>query len=226
MVCCGTYSAHDVCVCVCVRYKVVLTVGNGDKVTVVDRGITATVLFNPWSSGEYPAMSSPILCALAPSSPAEDSTYFSNTSELSEYVLNNQGRIWVGSADSNYGRPWQFAQFTKQALEVALYLLDFLPQAVRADPVQVSPNPVMTLQTDTLNLSMQVARHISAWVNVQDDDGILVGNWSGDYTGGVSPLSWTGSSEILAQFLTDKKPVQYAQCWVFSGVQTTCECWP
>ena len=137
------------CVCVCVRYKVVLTVGNGDKVTVVDRGITATVLFNPWSSGEYPAMSSPTLCALAPSSPAEDSTYFSNTSELSEYVLNNQGRIWVGSADSNYGRPWQFAQFTKQALEVALYLLDFLPQAVRADPVQVrpSPNPVMTLQT-------------------------------------------------------------------------------
>ena len=132
--------------------------GNGDKVTVVDRGITATLLFNPWSSGECPAMSSPpppppppppTPCALAPPSPAEDSTYFSNTSELSEYVLNNQGRIWVGSADSNYGRPWQFAQFTKQALEVALYLLGMLPQALRADPVQVrpSPNPVVTLQT-------------------------------------------------------------------------------
>ena len=52
-------------------------------------------------------------------------------------MLNNQGRIWVGSANSNYGRPWQFAQFTKQALQVALYLLDKLPKKDRADPVKV-----------------------------------------------------------------------------------------
>ena len=60
-------------------------------------------------------------------------------------------------------------------------------------------------------------------VNVQDDSGVLVGNWSGDYSGGESPLSWTGSAEILAQFAQRKKPVRYAQCWVFSGVQTSCE---
>ena len=58
-------------------------------------------------------------------------------------------------------------------------------------------------------------------VNTQDDNGILVGNWSGDYSGGESPLSWTGSAEILAQFERRKRPVKYAQCWVFSGVQTT-----
>lgn len=52
-------------------------------------------------------------------------------------MLNNQGRIWVGSANSNYGRPWQFAQFTKQALQVALYLLDKLPKKDRADPIKV-----------------------------------------------------------------------------------------
>ena len=59
-------------------------------------------------------------------------------------------------------------------------------------------------------------------VNVQDDNGILVGNWSGDYSGGESPLSWTGSAEILAQYSKTKRPVKYAQCWVFSGVHTTC----
>lgn len=68
----------------------------------------------------------------------------------------------------------------------------------------------------------QVTRHISAMVNVQDDYGVLVGNWSGDYTGGTSPLAWSGSAEILAQFNKDKQPVKYAQCWVFSGVETTC----
>ena len=59
------------------------------------------------------------------------------TGELSEYVLNNQGRIWVGSDDSNYGRPWQFAQFTPQALNVALYVLDKMSNWDRADPVKV-----------------------------------------------------------------------------------------
>ena len=69
----------------------------------------------------------------------------------------------------------------------------------------------------------QVTRTVSAMVNVQDDNGILVGNWSGDYSGGTSPTAWTGSADILTQFNKAKKPVKYAQCWVFSGVQTTCE---
>ena len=71
---------------------------------------------------------------------------------------------------------------------------------------------------------IQVTRHVSAMVNIQDDNGILVGNWSGDYSGGTSPLAWTGSAEILAKFNRTKQPVSYAQCWVFSGVQTTSEC--
>lgn len=72
-------------------------------------------------------------------------------------------------------------------------------------------------------LPVQVSRHLSAMVNTQDDNGILVGNWSGDYSGGVSPLKWTGSAEILAQFARTKKPVMYGQCWVFSGVLSTCK---
>ena len=55
-----------------------------------------------------------------------------------EYVLNNQGRIWVGSADSNYGRPWQFAQFTPQSLDVALHLLSLMTNKDRADPIKVT----------------------------------------------------------------------------------------
>ena len=72
-----------------------------------------------------------------PSLCAEDRCYYPETGELSEYVLNQSGRIWVGSDDNNYGRPWQFAQFTRQALQVSLQLLDRLPVRDRADPVKV-----------------------------------------------------------------------------------------
>ena len=58
-------------------------------------------------------------------------------------------------------------------------------------------------------------------INSQDEGGVLTGNWSGDYSGGKSPLSWTGSAAILEQYYEQKYSVQFGQCWVFSGVLTT-----
>ena len=56
--------------------------------------------------------------------------------------MNTKGRIWVGSSTNNYGRPWQFAQFTKDSLEVVLWMLDHMKGDERADPIQVlSPSP-------------------------------------------------------------------------------------
>jgi hypothetical protein len=59
-------------------------------------------------------------------------------------------------------------------------------------------------------------------LNCQDDRGVLVGNWSGDYSGGLKPTHWTGSPKILRQYMFyDGEPVRYGQCWVFSGLVTT-----
>ena len=59
-------------------------------------------------------------------------------------------------------------------------------------------------------------------MNANDNDGgVLVGNWSGNYEGGTSPLAWTGSGAILEHYWRRKKPVLYAQCWVFGGVLTS-----
>lgn len=61
-------------------------------------------------------------------------------------------------------------------------------------------------------------------INVQDDYGVLVGNWSGDYADGVSPGAWSSSVEILRKYhASDGTPVSYGQCWVFSGITTTGE---
>lgn len=59
-------------------------------------------------------------------------------------------------------------------------------------------------------------------VNSNDDNGVLQGNWSGNYAGGESPSSWTGSVDILRKWKSSGfRPVRYGQCWVFAGVLNT-----
>lgn len=61
-------------------------------------------------------------------------------------------------------------------------------------------------------------------INAQDDFGVLEGNWTGDYSGGVSPTAWSSSVEILRKYHSSNgTPVKYGQCWVFSGITTTGE---
>ena len=58
--------------------------------------------------------------------------------------------------------------------------------------------------------------------NDADDGGVLTGNWSGDYDTGVKPWEWTGSVAIFKKYLETGTPVHYGQCWVFSGITTSC----
>lgn len=48
-----------------------------------------------------------------------------------------------------------------------------------------------------------------------------MGNWTTEFDGGTPPTKWVGSMKILQKYYTNKKPVKYGQCWVFSGVLTT-----
>jgi len=135
----------------------------------------------------------------------EDQVYLDNEEWLNEYVMADTGLIWRGS--HNRMRPcyWNFAQFEKDILECCIYLISKVSKltvAGRADPVRV-------------------VRAISAVVNSPDDNGVLEGNWSGDYQGGKAPTKWQGSMLILQSFWNTKRPVKYGQCWVFSGIVTT-----
>ena len=57
-----------------------------------------------------------------------------------------------------------------------------------------------------------------------DDKGVLEGRWTDTYPKNCTrPWEWTGSVEILEQFWKKKKTVKYGQCWVFSGLATTCK---
>lgn len=134
----------------------------------------------------------------------DDQTYMEEKTLLQEYALNDVGKVWVGPVKTTRGKPWLFGQFDAVVLPACMFMLDRaeLPFKHRGDPVKVT-------------------RAISRIVNSNDDGGVLVGRWDGMYDDGTAPSEWTGSVDILAQFLETQEPVSYGQCWVFAGVVTT-----
>ncbi|NWV29464.1 TGM4 glutamyltransferase, partial [Origma solitaria] len=134
----------------------------------------------------------------------DDVVYMDNEAQRNEYVLNDTGYIYTGSEYSIYAKPWNYGQFEEFVLDACMYLLDKskLSLTDRRSPATVS-------------------RAMSALVNSNDDSGVLMGNWSGNYISGTSPMDWIGSVTILQKYYKTKKPVRYGQCWVFAGVLNT-----
>ncbi|XP_067389262.1 protein-glutamine gamma-glutamyltransferase K [Emydura macquarii macquarii] len=134
----------------------------------------------------------------------EDVVYLPRDDWLEEYVLNESGRIYYGTESQIGERTWNYGQFDQGVLDACLYILDRrgMPHSGRGDPISVS-------------------RVVSAMVNSLDDNGVLVGNWTGDYSRGTNPSAWVGSVDILRNYHRTGYPVLYGQCWVFAGVVTT-----
>ncbi|CAG4998459.1 unnamed protein product [Parnassius apollo] len=146
------------------------------------------ILFNPWC--------------------LNDSVYMPGHNHRDEYVLEDGGLMYRGVYNRIKPTPWNYAQYEKDVLDCALYLVREVGKVkgrARSDPIRT-------------------VRALSASVNVQDDNGVLFGNWGtelSDYSGGTHPLKWVGSLSILQKYYEKKKPVKYAQCWVYAGVLTT-----
>lgn len=123
---------------------------------------------------------------------------------LDEYIMTDVGKIWIGPMGSSRGREWVFGQFDNNVLLGTMLMLQrsSLAHASRGDPIKVT-------------------REISKLVNSNDDDGVLVGRWDGEYDDGTAPAAWTGSVAVMEEFLEKEQPVNYGQCWVFAGVVTS-----
>ncbi|KRT84321.1 hypothetical protein AMK59_767, partial [Oryctes borbonicus] len=135
----------------------------------------------------------------------KDQAYMKSDEWRDEAILNDVGLIWRGTFDTVRPTIWKYSQFDENILECVLYLIGHvgkLSGKARSDPVHIS-------------------RILAATVNNIDDEGVLMGNWSNNYSGGTAPTKWMGSADILQTYYKKKKPVKFAQCWVFAGVLTT-----
>ncbi|XP_075256840.1 protein-glutamine gamma-glutamyltransferase K-like isoform X2 [Convolutriloba macropyga] len=136
----------------------------------------------------------------------DDQVYMECPEEQEEYILSDTGLVFIANSwrIKPQGCGWVFGQFESRVLECCLALLERSP-----------------LTPTSKSSATLVSRSMTALVNAQDDNGVIEGDWSGDYSGGTDPSEWTGSVDILLQYLETEKPVKYGQCWVFSGVLVT-----
>ncbi|CAH6777598.1 Tgm4 [Phodopus roborovskii] len=132
---------------------------------------------------------------------ADDTVYMPSEEDRAEYILNDTGYIYMGFAKQIKEKPWTFGQFEKNVLNCSMSLLAQLEPHERQSPVFVS-RTICTMMCSVNN-------------------GVLMGNWSGDYRSGTAPYVWTSSVPILQQHYATKLPVCFGQCWVFSGILTT-----
>ncbi|KAK2715758.1 hypothetical protein QYM36_010361, partial [Artemia franciscana] len=143
------------------------------------------IIFNPWCP--------------------DDPVFVEEEADRKEYVLEESGLLFRGTAKHLQAAVWNYSQFEDPVLDVSIWSLWNISKLLpfrRSDPIAVS-------------------RAISAAVNHADDGGIMVALWSDAYEGGFAPTKWTGSLEILKRYWESKEPVKFGQCFNFAGVITT-----
>ncbi|XP_034066525.1 protein-glutamine gamma-glutamyltransferase 2 isoform X1 [Gymnodraco acuticeps] len=150
------------------------------------------LLFNPWCK--------------------DDVVYLPDESLLQEYVMNEDGIIFMGTWDNINSIPWNYGQFEDYVMDICFEVLDKSKDALKNSEVDIKQR----------NDPVYVSRMVTAMVNSNGDRGVLTGRWDELYTDGVAPYRWTGSVPILQQWRNaGARAVKYGQCWVFAAVACT-----
>ncbi|XP_077620700.1 protein 4.2 isoform X1 [Crocuta crocuta] len=143
-----------------------------------------TLLFNPWAR--------------------EDAVFLERESQRMEYVLNQNGLIYLGTADCIEAQPWDFGQFEMDVVDLSLYLLSMDKQ------VEEWGNPV------------HVAHILGASLHAFMEKMVLPTTETHTVQEATLLNKRRGSVPILRQWLTGQgRPVYDGQAWVFAAVACT-----
>ncbi|XP_068961969.1 protein 4.2 isoform X2 [Petaurus breviceps papuanus] len=140
-----------------------------------------TLLFNPWGR--------------------EDAVFLENEAQRREYLLNQDGLIYLGTADCIQPQPWDFGQFEINVIDLSLRLLE------------------VDKEVDQWSNPVHVTRVLGALLNDRKERSILTTSKTQD-SGDVRFLyKRRGSLPILWHWLTGQgRQVPDGQAWVLAAV--------
>ncbi|XP_051940674.1 protein-glutamine gamma-glutamyltransferase 2-like [Hippocampus zosterae] len=174
------------------RLAVSLVCSATGRVLDADARTKFHLLYNPWCK--------------------DDAVYLNDELLNQEYIMNENGIIYMDNWDAITQRRWNFGQFEDKVMDICFEILDNSTEAIRDSKKDLKQryDPVY------------VSRILTAMVNSNRDRGVLQGRWEEPYSDGVAPYRWTGSVSILHKWSDGgARQVKYGQCWVFAAVTTT-----
>lgn len=143
-----------------------------------------TLLFNPWNR--------------------DDAVFLQNEVQRTEYVLNQDGFIYLGTADCIQEEPWDFGQFERDVMDLSLNLLS------------------VDKQVKDWSQPAHVACIVGALLHALKKKSVLPISQTQAAQQGALLYKRRGSVPILRQWLTGRgRPVYESQAWVFAAVACT-----
>ncbi|PNI94598.1 EPB42 isoform 6 [Pan troglodytes] len=143
-----------------------------------------TLLFNPWSR--------------------EDAVFLKNEAQRMEYLLNQNGLIYLGTADCIQAESWDFGQFEGDVIDLSLRLLS------------------EDKQVEKWSQPVHVARVLGALLHFLKEQRVLPTPQTQATQEGALLNKRRGSVPILRQWLTGRgRPVYDGQAWVLAAVACT-----
>lgn len=143
-----------------------------------------TLLFNPWNR--------------------DDAVFLQNEAQRTEYVLNQDGFIYLGTADCIQEEPWDFGQFERDVMDLSLNLLS------------------VDKQVKDWSQPAHVACIVGTLLHALKKKSVLPISQTHAAQQGALLYKRRGSVPILRQWLTGQgRPVYESQAWVFAAVACT-----
>ncbi|XP_045395757.1 protein 4.2 isoform X1 [Lemur catta] len=143
-----------------------------------------TLLFNPWGR--------------------EDAVFLGNEAQRREYLLNQNGLIYLGTADCIQEESWDFGQFEADVIDLSLGLLS------------------VDKQVAEWSRPVHVARVVGTLLRALKEKRVLPTPQSQDAQERALLHKRRGSVPILRQWLTGRgRPVYDGQAWVLAAVACT-----
>ncbi|XP_063315181.1 protein 4.2-like [Pelobates fuscus] len=145
------------------------------------------LLFNPWCE--------------------DDLVYLYNEAQRQEYILNEDGIIYLGTESSVQPHPWHFGQFEEEVADICINFLD-MSKYYKNDPEEH-----YVRRNDPIYISRILSDIISERDEEDRVDFMVQGGWPS--------YKWISSVPILKQWFITQGRIAYGHHWIFAAILCT-----